>query len=296
MKKSTIKIVCILVISALIGSISIDSIYASSLSWGARGEEVSILQSKLKEWGYYKGKIDGIFGKETYKSVVKFQKKNKLIADGKVGSQTRKALGILKKVTTSKYNEIVKKTQERLRRWGYYNASVDGVYGPRTYDAVVKFQRKNGLKVDGVIGTQTKNALGINQKASKGTYKSTSRGVSRKNDETLLAMAIHGESRGEPYVGKVAVGAVILNRVRNPKFPNSIAGVIYQPGAFTAVSDGQIYLKPEEESFKAARDALNGWDPTKGAIYYWNPAVATSKWIWTRKVSLKIGKHWFAHK
>lgn len=290
------KFICFtLIMSFLIGIIFIDVIYAGSLSWGSRGNEVRIVQTKLKNWGYYQGSIDGVFGKKTYQAVVKFQKKNGLLADGKVGQQTRRALGISEKKTTTKYNHTVLIAQKKLKQWGYYYGAVDGIYGPKTYAAVVKFQRKNGLKEDGVIGQNTRKALGISEKEVKGVYNSTSRGVSRKDDITLLAMAIHGEARGEPYVGQVAVAAVILNRVKHPSFPNTIAGVIFQPGAFTAVDDGQIYLTPNNESYKAARDALNGWDPTGGAIYYWNPATATSKWIWTREVTLKIGKHWFAH-
>lgn len=111
----------------------------------------------------------------------------------------------------------------------------------------------------------------------------------------MLAKTIHAEARGEPYVGKVAVGAVILNRVKHPSFPNTIAGVVYQPLAFTAVADGQINLEPDKDSIKAARDSINGWDPTYGCRYYWNPATSTSKWIWSRKVVIKIGKHWFGN-
>lgn len=115
------------------------------------------------------------------------------------------------------------------------------------------------------------------------------------SDEQLLARAINGEARGEPYEGQVAVGAVVLNRTRDSRFPKTIAGVIYQPGAFTAVSDGQINvpIDPQSSVLKAARDALNGWDPTNGCVYYWNPATATSKWIWSRKIVTKIGKHNF---
>lgn len=115
------------------------------------------------------------------------------------------------------------------------------------------------------------------------------------SDVQLLARAINGEARGEPYEGQVAVGAVILNRTKNSSFPNTIAGVIYQPGAFTAVDDGQINvpIDPQSTVVKAAQDALNGWDPTNGAIYYWNPATATSSWIWSRKVVYKVGKHYF---
>jgi spore cortex-lytic enzyme len=295
LRKNTI-IVCItLMVSFLISIVCIDIIYAGTLSWGSYGEEVKIVQTKLKNWGYYEGQIDGVFGKKTYQAIVKFQRKNRLIVDGKVGSQTRRALGMPQKTTTGQYNETVKISQKKLKQWGYYIGAVDGIYGPYTYEAVIKFQRKNGLKVDGIIGSDTKRALGISEKTDKKAYMATSRGVSTKDDINLLAMAIYGESRGEPYTGQVAVGAVILNRVKHPSFPNSIAGAIFQPGAFTAVDDGQIYLRPNEQAYKAAKDAMNGWDPTGGAIYYWNPAKATSKWIWTREVTLKIGKHWFAH-
>jgi N-acetylmuramoyl-L-alanine amidase len=183
----------------------------------------------------------------------------------------------------------VRTVQDKLLRWGYYDGRVDGVYGARTYRAVRKFQAKNGLKVDGVVGTSTAKALGM----ATATTTASTRGVDRKTDEYLLARAIHGEARGEPYVGKVAVAAVILNRTRSSSFPNTVASVIYQPLAFTAVADGQINLTPNKDSINAARDALNGWDPTYGCLYYWNPATATSKWIWSRKVMLKIGKHWF---
>ncbi len=186
----------------------------------------------------------------------------------------------------------VRKVQDRLRRWGYYKGSVDGIFGARTYRAVRRFQRKNGLTVDGIVGPKTAAAIGIRLGGGATT---ASRSSSRNDNVYLMARAIHGEARGEPYIGKVAVAAVILNRVENPSFPNSIASVIYQHGAFTAVSDGQINLAPDEESIKAARDALNGWDPTYGCIYYWNPATATSKWIWSRQVVIKIGKHWFGN-
>jgi N-acetylmuramoyl-L-alanine amidase len=188
----------------------------------------------------------------------------------------------------SQGNEV-RTVQDKLLRWGYYDGYVDGIFGARTYRAVRRFQERNGLNVDGVVGTSTAQALGMASAASG----SSTQGINRAGDEYLLARAIHGEARGEPYVGKVAVGAVVLNRVKAPQFPNTIAGVIYQPLAFTAVADGQINLTPNKDSLNAARDALNGWDPTYGCLYYWNPATATSKWIWSRKVTLKIGKHWF---
>ncbi|SHJ58118.1 spore cortex-lytic enzyme [Paramaledivibacter caminithermalis] len=199
----------------------------------------------------------------------------------------------------SRGNEV-RLLQETLKRWGYYDGPIDSVYGGGTFTAVKEFQRKNGLAVDGVVGPQTAKALGLRidgnkPDTGKTKYTSGNKGISRNDDITLLAKAITGEARGEPYIGQVAVGAVILNRVKSPTFPNTIAGVIYQPGAFTAVSDGQINLAPADSCLKAARDSLNGWDPTYGSLYYWNPATATSKWIWSRKVSVKIGKHWFGN-
>jgi len=191
----------------------------------------------------------------------------------------------------------VSEVQSKLKQWGYYDGAIDGVYGPKTFEAVKNFQRKNGLKVDGVVGPQTAAAMGITLDGSgapSGYQPSRGGGAASSGDVYLLARAVHAEARGEPYIGKVAVAAVILNRVKHPSFPNTIAGVIYQPGAFTAVYDGQINLAPDEEALRAARDALNGWDPTYGAIYYYNPAKATSGWIWSRPVHIVIGNHRFA--
>ncbi|WIV12269.1 spore cortex-lytic enzyme [Proteiniborus sp. MB09-C3] len=188
--------------------------------------------------------------------------------------------------------EDVRQVQSRLSQWGYLVGDVDGIYGADTYRAVRRFQRANGLNEDGVVGPATASAIGI---SLAGPAAETGTGLSREGDVYLLAKAIHAEARGEPYIGKVAVGAVILNRTRHPSFPSTIAGVIYQPLAFTAVDDGQINLEPDEESIRAARDAINGWDPTYGCRYYWNPATATSTWIWSRQVVIKIGKHWFGN-
>ena len=190
----------------------------------------------------------------------------------------------------SKYGsrgEEVRQIQTKLKRWGYYNGNVDGIYGSQTLEAVKYFQRKNGLKVDGIAGTQTLNAMGI---MSSGSSQSN---TSNSNDVNLLSRLIYGEARGEPYTGQVAVGAVVLNRVKNSSFPNTIASVIYQSGAFDVVSDGQINLTPNDTAKKAAQDALNGWDPTYGAIYYFNPSTATNKWIWSRPMTITIGKHRF---
>lgn len=179
--------------------------------------------------------------------------------------------------------------QTRLKDWGYYAGEVDGIYGPLTYRAVRFFQSRNRLTVDGIAGPKTLAALGINPNVTGSTV---SRGDNR--DESLLAHIINGEARGEPYTGQVAVGAVVLNRVRDSRFPQTIAGVVYQAGAFDAVRDGQINLSPTQDSINAARDALNGWDPTDGCIYYWNPVTATSEWIWSRPIVTTIGRHVFA--
>lgn len=181
----------------------------------------------------------------------------------------------------------VKEIQSRLQKWGYYNGSVDGIYGYKTSVAVKDFQSKNGLSVDGIVGSSTLEALGIMD------TNSSSKSYLGSRNETLLSQLITGEARGEPYIGQVAVGGVVLNRINDPRFPPTIPGVIYQQGAFTAVDDGQINLSPTDSSIKAARDSLNGWDPSGGAVYYFNPATATSKWIWSRTQIKTIGKHIF---
>ena len=186
----------------------------------------------------------------------------------------------------SRGDEVIQ-IQTKLKRWGYYNGNIDGIYGSQTQEAVRYFQRKNGLTVDGIAGPNTLKAMGIY------TSSSSSSSTSNSNDVNLLARLIYGEARGEPYSGQVAVGAVVLNRVKSSSFPNSIAGVIYQSGAFDVVSDGQINLTPNSTAKKAAQDALNGWDPSYGAIYYFNPSTATNKWIWSRPMTVTIGNHRF---
>lgn len=188
--------------------------------------------------------------------------------------------------------EVVREIQTKLKSWGYYTKSVDGIYGYQTYTSVKYFQRKNGMVVDGVAGNKTLVALGINPN-NVNPNSTASSSTQNNQDVMLLARLINGEARGEPYEGQVAVGAVILNRVRNPKFPSTIAGVVYQPGAFTAIVDGQVHAEMQPNSIKAAKDALNGWDPSGGAIYYFNPSTATSSWIWSRPLIKVIGKHRF---
>ena len=217
MKKS----VRVIVLSLLLVSLLALSASASVVAWGSRGSQVSLVQQKLKQYGYYDGAVDGVFGKETYNAVVWFQEKNGLKADGAVGPSTAAALGI----------------------------TLTGTVAASTY---------------------------------------------QESEVRILARLVSGEARGEPYVGQVAVAAVVLNRVKSPAFPNTISGVIFQTGAFDAVWDGQFDMEPTENSIRAARDALNGWDPTGGCLYYYNPSTATNSWIWTRQVQLTIGKHAFA--
>lgn len=191
----------------------------------------------------------------------------------------------------------VKEVQRRLNRWGYYSGSVDGVFGVGTKNAVIAFQKKNGLTPDGVVGKSTYKALGMNSSyevLAGQSQNAESVGGYSSSDVYLLAKTIHAEGRGEPYTGQVAIGAVIMNRVRDKAFPNTVSGVIYQKGAFTAVDDGQINLEPNETAMKAAKDAINGWDPSGGALYYYNPAIATSSWIFDRRTVTVIGKHVFA--
>ena len=179
------------------------------------------------------------------------------------------------------YSEI----QQKLKDWGYYSADVDGVYGSRTEAAGLLFQQKNGLAADGKAGTETLAALGI---SSAGLIEQNTSG-----DVALLARLISAEARGESYEGQVAVGAVVMNRIAHPSFPNTLSGVIYQRGAFSCLDDGQFDEPVAQSAYAAARDAMNGYDPTGGAIYYFNPVTATSKWIWSRPLIVQIGKHRF---
>ncbi len=185
----------------------------------------------------------------------------------------------------------VRNIQTRLKKWGYYNGAVDGIYGTATKNAVIQFQKKNGLTPDGIAGKKTLEKIGL----PTGSSSSSSQGVSgySNSEYNLLARIISAEARGEPYMGQVAVGAVVLNRVEHPSFPSTITGVIYQKGAFSCLTDGQFDKAVSDSAYKAARDALNGMDPSGGAIYYFNPSTATSSWIWSRPHIITIGKHRF---
>ncbi|MED1914215.1 spore cortex-lytic enzyme [Brevibacillus sp. NPDC058079] len=170
--------------------------------------------------------------------------------------------------------------QYRLQMLGYYNGKVDGIYGANTTKAVRQFQKAYGLQIDGITGPHTWRVL---KKVSV-----------NKAEMQMLAQLVYSEARGEPYEGQVAVAAVALNRIQSKKFPNTLAGVIFEPLAFTAVDDGQFWMTPNKTAYRAAWDAVRGWDPTKNSLYYFNPVTATSKWIWSRTQVKKIGKHIFA--
>lgn len=179
----------------------------------------------------------------------------------------------------------VRNIQQRLKDWGYYKGSVDGIYGTLTRSAVIKFQKSQNITADGICGPKTLELIGLPTGIDNSSYSSS--------DYQLLARLISAEARGEPYQGQVAVGAVVLNRVEHPSFPNSISGVIYQSGAFSCLYDGQFDKPVSDSAYSAARDALNGMDPSGGAIYYFNPSTATSKWIWSRPLITTIGRHRF---
>ena len=188
----------------------------------------------------------------------------------------------------SRGNEV-RNIQQRLKSWGYYTGAVDGIYGTKTKAAVIKFQKKHKITADGVCGPKTLELIGL----PTGKSPSSSNGGYSSSDYQLLARLISAEARGEPYLGQVAVGAVVLNRVEHPSFPNSVSGVIYQKNAFTCINDGQFNKPIADSAYSAARDALNGMDPSGGAIYYFNPSTATSKWIWSRPLIKTIGRHRF---
>ena len=219
-------------------------------------------------------------------------------AKAEEGVYAEQALCVASVLRQGSKGSDVKEMQRRLKQWGYYKGSVDGIFGAGTRSAVISFQKKNGLKADGVVGKATFKALGMNSayEALAGQSGNTAGGVNgfSSSDVYLLARTIYAEGRGEPYTGQVAIGAVVLNRIRDDAFPNTLSGVVYQKHAFTAVSDGQINLTPNDTAMRAARDAINGWDPTGGALYYYNPAIATSAWIFDRQTVTVIGKHVFA--
>ncbi|RYL94868.1 spore cortex-lytic enzyme [Sporolactobacillus sp. THM7-4] len=241
------------------------------LTQGASGDDVIELQARLQYIGFYSGKIDGHFSYGTYWALRSFQQKYGLKVDGQAGTSTKQKLA---KVSQFDKNFI------------YSNLSAGNTftyYGGVPLNQQVKKKNKGQLSAgDG----------GNSRKNQNYSVNHLPQGYSQ-SDINLMANAVYGESRGEPYIGQVAVASVIINRVADPRFPNNISDVIFQPGAFTAVSDGQIWLTPNVTAKKAVMDAINGWDPTHGAIYYFNPETATSAWIWSRPQIGRIGKHIF---
>ncbi|MFT8871117.1 MAG: spore cortex-lytic enzyme [Sporolactobacillus sp.] len=257
----------LLVVGLLFTHVSLASAFTNQvLERGDQGSNVVELQARLQYISFYKGKIDGQFGYGTYWALRNFQQKYGLTVDGIAGSRVKNKL-----VTVSQYNQtFVESNLKAGRSFTYYG----------------------GVPLNQQVVTKKGSAPAAGSNAANTPQSNLPQGYS-KSDIDLMANAVYGESRGEPYVGQVAVSAVIINRVADPRFPKTISDVIFQPGAFTAVSDGQIWLTPNNIAKKAVMDAVNGWDPTNGALYYFNPDTATSAWIWSRPQLEKIGKHIF---
>ncbi|WAA13779.1 spore cortex-lytic enzyme [Fervidibacillus halotolerans] len=233
---------------------------------GSVGDDVIELQSRLQYIGFYNGKIDGVFGWQTYWALRNFQYEFGMKVDGLAGPATKQKL-----INVTKYNESYVK--EQINKGN-------------------SFTHYGGTSIENQTGNNGSNSSSQQSSSNKPTAANVPNGFSQ-NDIQLMANAVYGEARGEPYIGQVAVAAVILNRVESPSFPNTVSGVIFEPGAFTAVSDGQIWLTPDETAKKAVLDAINGWDPSGNAIYYFNPNTATNSWIWSRPQIKQIGKHIF---
>lgn len=269
---------------------------------GAVGDDVIELQARLQYLGFYNGNIDGVFGWRTYWAVRNFQYEFGLDVDGLVGPKMKEML-----VNASEYDEeFVKKALNKgdipLHYGGQPRDDTQVKKRQKQYAKNTQRQTQQGQqkqqakqKQPAKQGQQNQQRQQVQQQKPKIQQAvNTPKGFS-ENDIQLMSNAVYGEARGEPYIGQVAVAAVIINRLNSASFPNDVAGVIFEPGAFTAVADGQIWMKPNETARKAVLDAINGWDPTGGAVYYFNPDTATSGWIWSRPQIVKIGKHIFAH-
>lgn len=267
----------------------VEAFSSQVIQHGSVGDDVIELQSRLQYLGFYTGKIDGVFGWRTYWALRNFQYEFGLPIDGLAGSQTKAKLA-----KASKYNEKYVKDQiNKGNKFTHYGGTdlnkqtkpTPGTAGNKSKAPAAQPPKQNNAATNN-------NNTGTAKAPTSPTAANVPNGFSQ-NDIRLLANAVHGEARGEPYVGQVAIAAVILNRIDSASFPNTVSGVIFEPRAFTAVADGQIWLTPNETSKKAVLDAINGWDPTGGAIYYFNPATATSSWIWGRPQIKKIGNHIF---
>ncbi|MFT8310684.1 MAG: spore cortex-lytic enzyme [Sporolactobacillus sp.] len=282
MRKRLIRGICAAILASLLLSHTFEADAFSNrvIMRGDTGEDVVELQARLQYISFYKGKIDGSFGYGTYWALRNFQSQFGLTVDGMVGSTTKQKL-----IKASQYDQAF--VNRNIREGNEFT-----YYGGVPLNQQVK--KRNTQSSGGNSGNANNQSGGGNTPQQGGNYTMDNlpQGYS-KSDVNLMANAVYGESRGEPYIGQVAVSAVIINRVADPRFPNNISDVIFQPGAFTAVSDGQIWLTPNESAKKAVMDAINGWDPSNGALYYFNPDTATSAWIWTRPQIGKIGKHIF---
>ncbi len=264
---------------------------------GAVGDDVIELQARLQYLGFYNGKIDGVFGWRTYWALRNFQYEFGLKVDGLAGPKTKNKL-----VKASRYNEGFVKEQIRKGKKFTHYGGVDLNKQTAPERRTQKQQNQAPSRQQGTPSRQNQQPArqtpAREQRAAeqsipqKPTAANVPAGFSQ-NDIQLMANAVYGEARGEPYIGQVAIAAVILNRVKSPLFPDTVSGVIFEPRAFTAVADGQIWLTPDEQAKRAVLDAINGWDPTGGAIYYFNPDTATSAWIWSRPQIKKIGNHIF---
>ncbi|MFL6561630.1 MAG: spore cortex-lytic enzyme [Bacillus sp. (in: firmicutes)] len=275
-----------LVTSAFFESKEVQAFSNQVIQKGAVGDDVIELQSRLQYLGFYHGKIDGVFGWSTYWALRNFQYEFGLPIDGLAGWPTK-----LKLAKASKYNEQFVKEHinsgEKFTHYGGVDQSKQSAPSPAN-----KAPNQNAPAPKQTAPAPKNNTPAKKAAPKKPTAANTPNGFSQ-NDIQLMANAVYGESRGEPYTGQVAVAAVILNRVNSSTFPNTVSGVIFEPGAFTAVADGQIWLTPNENAKKAVLDAINGWDPTGEALYYFNPDTATSGWIWGRPQIKRIGKHIF---
>ncbi|MEI4790284.1 spore cortex-lytic enzyme [Bacillus sp. FJAT-53060] len=297
MKQTVLIFSIVLLVFSLITPEKSEAFTNQVIQRGATGEDVVELQARLQYNGFYNGKIDGVYGWGTYWAVRNFQSQFGLKkVDGLVGKKTKSKL--VQK--TKYYKEFV---QEQLQKGNQFTH-----YGGKPLDQQTKAPAQRSSKK---TAQRSKEKQQSQSKGRRSSVKSGNQSGNKKanqtpkqtaanmpggfsnNDIQLLSQVVYSEARGEPYEGQVAIAAVILNRLKSPTFPNTIAGVIFEPLAFTAVADGQFYMRPNETAKKAVFDAINGWDPSESAVYYFNPNTATSPWVWGRSQIKRIGKHIF---
>ena len=287
--------VIIMVIAVGINNRQVEAFSEQVIQQGAVGDDVIELQARLQNIGFYNGKIDGVFGWGTYWALRNFQYEFGLPIDGLAGASTKNKL-----VKASNFNKAwVHEQINKGNTFTYYgNVPIEKqVKQNGKSTATKKSATTNKTKKQSSNATNNKKNTAKKNNANK-TNKTTTKATNipagfSQNDINLLAQTVYGEARGEPYVGQVAVAAVILNRLESPSFPNTVSGIVFEPLAFTAVADGQIWMEPNETARKAVIDAINGMDPSENATYYFNPETATSKWIWSRPQIKQIGKHIF---